>query len=154
MKRLSTLCILVIVLTMNISAQDKTSDIKKLFTLLDIEKTTDGMVSGLIPMLKQQASEKIKGSDAKEKFDQHINFLMEETKNLSNRIVNEEMPMIYEKHFTHDEIKDLIKFYESPTGKKLLEKTPEISKDMMNAMISKYMPEFQERIKNKMEELK
>jgi hypothetical protein len=36
-----------------------------------------------------------------------------------------EMIPVYKKHFTHQEIKDIINFYESPTGKKLSQKTPE-----------------------------
>ena len=79
---------------------------------------------------------------------------MNEVKKLSIYMVKEEMVNIYEKHFTQDEIKDLIKFYESPTGKKLLETTPEISKDLMNSMKTNYMPEFQEKLTNKLYELK
>jgi hypothetical protein len=36
---------------------------------------------------------------------------------------------LYDKYFTHDEIKGLIQFYESPTGKKLLEVTPLIAQE-------------------------
>jgi uncharacterized protein len=36
---------------------------------------------------------------------------------------------IYKKHFTHEDIKKIIEFYESPTGKKLSQKTPEITQE-------------------------
>jgi hypothetical protein len=36
---------------------------------------------------------------------------------------------VYDKYFTHDEIKGLIQFYESPVGKKLLAVTPAITQD-------------------------
>ncbi|MDR0642848.1 MAG: DUF2059 domain-containing protein [Treponema sp.] len=36
---------------------------------------------------------------------------------------------VYDKYFTHDEIKGLIQFYESPIGKKLLAVTPLITQD-------------------------
>ncbi len=43
------------------------------------------------------------------------------------------MVPVYDKHFTHDDIKQLIKFYESPIGKKFLEKTPMITQESMTA---------------------
>ena len=134
--------------------QDKAADAKKLIEVMAAEKMIDGMMDNMIPMLKQQASGQIKGADAKEKFDKYVDFLMTETKELTKKIVNEEMVRLYETHFTHSEIKDMIAFYESPTGKKMLEKTPELTTDLMNVMMTKYMPEFQQKIGGKLEELK
>lgn len=154
MKKLLFLSILIISVTMSSVAQDKASDLKKLFALMDTEKMVDGMMDNMIPALKQQASGQIKGDDAEVKFNTYMDFMMNEVKKLSIKLVNEEMVNIYDKHFTQDEIKDLIKFYESPTGEKLLETTPEISKDLMNSMMTNYMPEFQEKLTNKLYELK
>lgn len=39
----------------------------------------------------------------------------------------------YDNHLTHDEIKELLKFYESPIGKKLIKKQPLIMRDSMVA---------------------
>ena len=49
-----------------------------------------------------------------------------EVKNLTKQLVP-----LYKKHFTRAEIKVLIAFYQSPTGKKLAEETPLITKDAM-----------------------
>lgn len=134
--------------------QDKSADLKKLFTLMNTDKMLDDMMNNMIPAMKQQAGAQIQGADAKEKMEKYIEFLMTETKELSKKLINEEMVQIYDKHFTATEIKDLIVFYESPTGQKMLAKTPEITKDLMNAMVTKYMPEYQERLRKKLEELK
>ena len=40
---------------------------------------------------------------------------------------------IYDKHFSHDDIKDIITFYETPTGKKLIQKLPFITQESMSA---------------------
>lgn len=40
---------------------------------------------------------------------------------------------IYAKHFTHEEVKDLVKFYNTSLGKKLIEKTPLIQQESMKA---------------------
>jgi uncharacterized protein len=37
----------------------------------------------------------------------------------------------YDRHFTHEEIKQLIQFYDTPVGKKLTEVTPQITSEMM-----------------------
>ncbi len=38
---------------------------------------------------------------------------------------------IYDKYLTHDEIKDIIKFYESPSGRKLVKVLPNITDESM-----------------------
>jgi hypothetical protein len=40
---------------------------------------------------------------------------------------------IYDRHFSHEEILALIRFYESPLGRRLVEETPGITRDSMSA---------------------
>lgn len=40
---------------------------------------------------------------------------------------------VYEKHLTEADLNDIIKFYHSPVGKKLAEKTPAITEESMQA---------------------
>ncbi len=131
----------------------KTADIKKLLKLINSEQMSNSLLDAMAPALRQQASEKFKSSDQKEKFDQIMEFTTQEMKELSNKLNNELLVTIYDKYFTHEEIKDIILFYESPIGKKMLEKTPEITKELMNTMMTEYMPEFQKKLMNKMQEL-
>ena len=49
-----------------------------------------------------------------------------------NELIEISIPS-YDNHLTHEEIKELIKFYESPIGKKLIEKQPLIMRDAMVA---------------------
>ena len=57
----------------------------------------------------------------------------------------------YDKHLTHEEIKELIKFYESPIGKKMIEKQPMIMQDAMVAG-QKWGVELNRRMREKIEE--
>ncbi len=57
---------------------------------------------------------------------------------------------IYDENFTAEEISDLLDFYNSKTGKKLIEKMPEIasesakaSNDMMQELMSDFLTKFQ-----------
>ncbi|MEQ9285518.1 MAG: DUF2059 domain-containing protein [Cyclobacteriaceae bacterium] len=45
--------------------------------------------------------------------------------------LNQKMVPIYKKHFTQEEVKGLIEFYESPLGKSLTTKTPQVMMESM-----------------------
>lgn len=45
--------------------------------------------------------------------------------------LTKQMVPLYKKHFTHDDVKELISFYESPIGKKLTTKTPLLTQESM-----------------------
>jgi hypothetical protein len=46
-------------------------------------------------------------------------------------LIDEIYVPIYDKYFTEDEIRDLLDFYKSPTGKKMLEKSPDLMRESM-----------------------
>lgn len=154
MRKLFLLTIFTIGATLISFGQDKAADLKRLFEIMDSEKMVNTIMDSMIPMLKQQASSQIQGENAKERFDKYMDFVFTETKALTKKLMDVEMVQIYDKYFTEQDIKDLIKFYESPVGKKMLAISPELSKELMNAMMTKYLPEFQEKMIKKMEELK
>lgn len=154
MKKIVLLSILIITIAFTSNAQDKTTNIKKLFELMQTDKMMDDMMQNMMSMFKKAAGDKIKGDNEREKFNQFNVFLSQEMKELSKKILNEEMPKIYEKHFDDKDVRYLIKFYKSTTGKKLLEKTPEITKELMGSMFNKYIPEIEKKVKLKLEDLK
>jgi hypothetical protein len=45
----------------------------------------------------------------------------------------DELAPVYEKHFTPAELAELIKFYESPVGQKLLQVQPQLNRDALRA---------------------
>ena len=55
--------------------------------------------------------------------------------------------MLYDKYFTDDELKDLIAFYRSPTGKKAMAVMPKLFADTMSMFSDKYMPKMLEFVK-------
>ena len=54
----------------------------------------------------------------------------------------DQMAVIYAINFDEHQLKDMIAFYQSPTGKVMVEKMPEISRQSVMAM-SRYMPQLQ-----------
>ena len=45
--------------------------------------------------------------------------------------LNKQLIPIYKKHFTQEDVKAIIAFYETPAGKKLAEQTPQITVESM-----------------------
>jgi len=50
-------------------------------------------------------------------------------------------PEIYARHFSASELREIIAFYRTPTGRKLLDTRPQLSAEVA-AMITPHMPEF------------
>jgi hypothetical protein len=63
---------------------------------------------------------------------------------------------IYQRHLTKTDVDELIRFYSSPVGQKLLREQPQIMRESMQAgkeIQLKRMDEIQARIKERMDEL-
>ena len=108
-------------------AQDAESDafaqdIAKLFELNGSEKTYAAVIPQILNSMKGMHSDV--PAEAWEELEKE--FLKESITELSKLLIP-----IYKKHFTHDEVKSMIAFFESPVGKKLAEKTPLISQESM-----------------------
>lgn len=137
-----------------IQAQDKKEALKELFEVMQIEKMTSQMMDNMIPMLQQQAQSSLKKEEDKAKFEEYMKYVMDETKTLCLNLIKNDMPLIYEKHFSYEDIINLTNFYKTPTGQRLLEKTPDVGKETMQIMMTKHIPEFQQKIQAKLKELK
>lgn len=51
---------------------------------------------------------------------------------------------VYDKHFSADELRQLIAFYKTPVGKRMIEVTPQLTIELMTGMMEKMMPKLQE----------
>jgi hypothetical protein len=69
---------------------------------------------------------------------------MEATKDMVTKLINEDMVDVYDKYFTLQEIKDFTSFYKSKSGQQLLNKMPDITKDIMTVVATKYAPAMQQ----------
>ena len=74
---------------------------------------------------------------------------------LSDGDFREEMNAIYAKHLSHEDIRQMIAFYETPAGRKSIEVTPELAESMLQATmrwIAKVNPVIQERVTSQLRE--
>lgn len=58
----------------------------------------------------------------------------------------------YGKHFSESELRDMIAFYRTPTGQKLIKTLPDVMLDSMTAISEKLMPKLQDVMKKVVDE--
>ena len=68
--------------------------------------------------------------------------LMNSIKPMFKKIMDEDMVGIYDRYYTEQEIKDLIRFYKTKTGQKLINSASDIQNELMNIIKTKYLGEF------------
>jgi hypothetical protein len=117
MKKALLFGLLSIGITLSVYGQTKRQDIIKLLDIMDAKLEAAQMFDLMLPNLKAMAP------------DVPLTFwVMLKSKLDIDSFVNLLIPL-YDKYFSHDDIKKLIQFYESPIGKKLLSVTPLITKE-------------------------
>ena len=74
---------------------------------------------------------------------------------LANKGLMKELVPVYEKHFSHQEIREMIAFYETPLGKKAIEVMSRVMADSMQIgqrWAARVMPEIREEVTRQMRE--
>lgn len=153
MKRFLIIYILFFSFISSAYSQESISDINRLSNIISTDSLTGQIMNTITSEIIRNAKMQIQGAGAKEKLDTYVKFINKESNELSKTYTNLVIPQIYSEHFTPNEIKDLIVFYETPTGKKLLLEMKEITKAMMTALYKHYLPDFQQKIKKELQRL-
>lgn len=153
--------ILILILTLSgytttCFSQTKQESIKELLKIMKQDSIMDKVFSSTITSMINQTKSQFSTKDslANVRKNEIMNYTMQAVKDISKKILDEDIVIIYDKYFTQSQINDYITFYKSPSGQKLINATPYITKDIMTAMMQKYMPEIQETIKKKFEDTK
>jgi hypothetical protein len=127
-------------------SQTKQESIKELFKVMQTDslmaKTFDAIISGSMTNFKGI----IKDSAANAATNVMMKSMMQNLKVMMKKMIDEDMVSLYDKYFTQNDINAYITFYKSPSGQKFLKVTPDLQKDLMNVMMTKYMPEIQKSI--------
>jgi uncharacterized protein len=125
--------------------QNKKKDIQKLIELTGSDKTVDEGLKNIMPILFKQAGLNNVDNSTKERFKEFEKAMEQEIKKMMKKVKENEMVALYDEHYTHSEIKELIAFYETPIGQKLLKKAPVFQAELMSTISTKYLPEFKDK---------
>jgi len=117
MKKLSIMLIITLCTAFSAYGQTKKQDIAKLLDVTGTKAQVAQMVDLMIAQM--QASAPTVPQEFWTKFKKGLK---------SDSFIELIIP-IWDKHLSHDDIKKLIQFYESPTGKKLVQATPLIQEE-------------------------
>jgi len=98
---------------------EKLLDVRKLMELTGSKKLGEQVLNQMFLQLKNQLPK------VPEKFWQDLR----QSLNINEML--EAMVPVHAKYFTHEEVKELIRFYDSPVGRKLTEVTAKISEESM-----------------------
>lgn len=119
-------------------------------------KTIDAMTTSLVKnmaTLFKDSSYSNLGIDKNKLMQKFMERTMRKSKENAIKLLNEDMVDIYDKYFTMEEIDDFNAFYKSKSGQKMLSQMPEITKDIMNVMTTKYYSDFQDSIMKDIQEI-
>lgn len=141
-----------LITSFNLSAQNKKEKITQLFAVMRTDIMINSMVDNMSTMFKQQSIE-FMSTQNDSVYTVYMAYVMEETNAFTRKLINEDMVEIYDKYFNIEDIQKFIDFYNTPEAQKLLDVTPNIQQDIMKSVMSKYLPELQEKFKSKLEEL-
>ena len=111
--------------------------------------------SQMIPMLlKGEELEKFK-KEGKESTTRFLKRYRELFKEIDFGQLTEQIYFpLYDKYFTENELKDMIGFYKSPTGKKFVKVTPQLTLDAMQKTNELLMPKIMQLVNEIMQEEK
>lgn len=147
MKRLIVLTALLASFSLQLSAQTKKEKIVELFKLMKTDKMMVSMIDNMSKMFPKSSL----GDPQKDSIYQA--YSQKESLAFVKKLLDDNMVDLYDKYFTMEEIQFYINFYKTPEGQKMLDVSPSIQKDFIAKMMASDMPEFQERMKEKAEEI-
>lgn len=111
--------------------------VEELFTILNLEKNMRDTTTAMLNMMVQQNPSMSSSRDAVQKFlDKYMGYAA----------VKDDLIGLYTREFTESEIKDLIAFYKTPTGKKSLQKMPILTQSAMQISqmrLQEHLPELE-----------
>lgn len=147
--RLCTLLLIVYcTLSSILGAQDKKQDIVKLIAITNTQDVVDKLTDAMIVKMNTIFKDKYKKKVAKNKIDQFLKVVEKEIKNTMDMIVKEDLVTVFDKNFTYDEVKEILRFYESSSGQKLLKMTPVLSQNIKDLIDKKYRDKIINKLQN------
>lgn len=122
--------------------------------LMNTLKISELMTRSLDMMKKMQLNmmaKRLKGQELQNMEELNRSMMDLAAKELNWEKLKDPFINIYAESFTAEELEAMIKFYESPVGKKLVEKQPEMQQktmQLMQTIMMKLMPEFDKLAKD------
>lgn len=158
MKKVVFLALMLVISVNCFSAPASKETIDELFKVTQTEKMMDsvyGQMDGMFKQMVQGMNVTEENKPILDSFFVKYNTLIKQE--MSWKKLKDPMAEAYASVYTEDEVKDIIKFYKSPAGKKMVEKMPELMQASMSIVqnsMKNMMPKINQLQKELQEELK
>ncbi len=129
-------------------AQNKSADIKRIITLTKAEDYVRSFSKIMTQKLQSTFQDQFKNVKNKAQVNTFMTKVQREVSVMFDNILKNDMEDIFGKLFTDSEIKEILAFYESPTGKKLLNITNPLSQQITKLIEKKYTPQLTLTLQN------
>jgi hypothetical protein len=146
MKRTILVSIIFAITIFTAHSQTKQELIRELIHLTQTDSMMEKTYKSIVPTFMKQISTETNDSSKLAITQDFMNSMILSGKEISRKIMDEDIAGLYEKYYTENEIKDIIVFYKSTTGQKLIKKMPEMQKEIMTIMMQKFMPEIKKNV--------
>ena len=137
-----------IISTDTLYAQSKSTDIKRIITLTKAEDYVRSFSKIMTQKLQSTFQDQFKNVKNKAQVNTFMTKVQREVSVMFDNILKNDMEDMFGKLFTDSEIKEILAFYESPTGKKLLNITNPLSQQITKLIEKKYTPQLTLTLQN------
>ncbi len=137
-----------IITTDTLYAQNKSADIKRIITLTKAEDYVRSFSKVMTQRLQTTFQDQFKNVKNKTQVNTFMTKVQREVTVMFDNILKNDMEDIFSKLFTDAEIKEILAFYESSTGKKLLSITTPLSQQITKLIEKKYTPQLTVTLRN------
>lgn len=127
--------------------------IKELFVVMHQDSMMLKMMDAMSASMAKQMTASLSNMDAANAkgFTDAMEKSLVSSKEMTFKLINEDLIDIYDRYFTPEEIRQFIMFYKTAAGQKMIGMTPAITKDIMNIMSVKYTPAIQQALHKDLE---
>ncbi len=132
-----------------LAAEPSDADIEKLLQASRAESMLNAIIPQMETMQRQQFDQLVAGKEMSPEQRAEADRIMAKTNEIMRKALSwqEMRPLyvdVYKKTFTREDVRAITKFYESPAGRSLLDKTPALMQNLMGAIQQKMVPMMEE----------
>ncbi len=147
--RLLAAACLALCATTALAAPPTDADIERLLKASRAESMLNAILPQMEEMQRQQFEQITAGKDLSAEQKADVDRIQARTNEIVRKTLawDQMRPLyveVYKKTFTSEDVKSIAKFYESPAGKNLLDKTPALMQNLMGAIQQKIIPMMEE----------
>lgn len=132
-----------------LAAPPTDADIERLLKASRAESMLNAILPQMEQMQRQQFEQITSGKDLSAEQKAEVERIQARTNQIVRKALSwdEMRPLyidVYKRTFSREDVKAMAKFYESPAGKNLLDKTPALMQNLMGAIQQKIVPMMEE----------